>query len=124
MQSSGYGYAAWFRSIWRRRHGGAGKIKHAAESVVDGGGEVLREFALQHEAEAIGIEGLAGIGECAGRDIGQKESAGSGNFAGAEERGIAHAVGEGCYLSLVLAHSPRQAQFVMMSALHLGSETE
>ena len=63
---------------------GLGKIEHAAESVVEGGGEIVGELALQHDAQAVGVESVAGIAEGAGRNVGQKESAGRRDFAGAE----------------------------------------
>ncbi len=72
-----------------------GEINHAAKSVVESGREIVGELALQHEAEAIGIEGLASIGERAGGDVGQNKPAHSRSFASAKESRIAHAIGIG-----------------------------
>src|ERR1700728_297307 len=107
-----------------QRHVRLGEMHHAADSVVDDGRKIVGELVLQHEAEAIGIKVLAGIGKSAGRDIGQEESARGARYAGAEEGWIDYVVGIGGDLKPIFADTPRQTHFVMMSALHLRSEVE
>ena len=54
---------------------------------------------------------------------GKQESASGGGLAGAGESGIADAVGEYGDLNVVLAGTVRHADFLVMSALHFGSES-
>src|ERR1700733_16108819 len=101
-----------------------GKVEHAPEGAVDSTGEIVGELTLQHEAKAAGIENLAIIGERTGGDVGQQKSAGGRSYASAQKGGVVDAIGVGGDLNLVFPNAPRQAHFIMMSALQPGTETE
>ena len=86
-----------------QRNVGPREIENATVGVVEGRGQVVGELALKHDPQAVGIERLAGVAEGSRRNIGQQESASSGDFAGAGECGIDHPIGEYGDLDIVLA---------------------
>src|SRR5580692_11014094 len=98
------------------------EIENAAGGIIQRGGEIGTELALEYNPHSPCVESVTTIRKSARVDIGQQESAGSCNRPGADQCRVCHAIAEYGHLHTVVADVPRNAELLVVRAFQAGGK--